>query len=104
MSHDNVEVVTRWFELVRRGDTEAALQFVDPAGETREGPELPGATSYFGHAGAIMAYENWAEQWDDFSMELEELVDAGSEVVLVTRHRGTGRASGCPSRTWLLTC
>jgi ketosteroid isomerase-like protein len=27
-------------------------------------------------------------------MELEELFDAGSDVVLVTRHHGTGRASG----------
>jgi ketosteroid isomerase-like protein len=57
MSQENVEVVTRWFELLCRGDAEAALQYVDPAVETLEGPELPGATSYFGHAGVMMAYE-----------------------------------------------
>ena len=99
MSQDNVEVVTRWFGLLCRGDAEAALQYVDPAVETREGPELPGAASYFGHSGVMVAYHNWVDQWDDFSMELEELVDAGSDVVLVTRHHGTGRASGVPVET-----
>jgi ketosteroid isomerase-like protein len=99
MSHQNVEVVMRWFELIGRGETEAALQYVDPAVETHEGPELPGATSYFGHAGLAMAYDHWAGHWDDFRMELKELVDAGSDVVAVTRHHGTGRASGVAVQT-----
>ena len=41
-----------------------------------------------------MAYQHWASQWDDFRVELEELIDAGRDVVAVTRHHGTGRASG----------
>jgi ketosteroid isomerase-like protein len=32
-------------------------------------------------------------------MELTELIDAGNDVVLVTRHYGTGRASGAPVQT-----
>jgi ketosteroid isomerase-like protein len=99
MSQENVEVVMRWFERLGRGEAEAALQYVHPAVETHEGPELPGAASYFGHAGLARAYEHWAEQWDDFRMELEELVDAGSDVVAVTRHHGTGRASRVPVQT-----
>ena len=84
----------RWFELVGRGEHEAALQYVDPAIETHEGVELPGAASYFGHAGLAMAYEHWASQFDDLRIELKELIDAGRDVVAVTRHYGTGRASG----------
>jgi ketosteroid isomerase-like protein len=94
MSQENVEVVMRWFELLGRGEHEAALQYVDPAIETHEGVELPGAASYFGHAGLAMAYDHWASQWDDLRIELKELIDAGSDVVAVTRHHGTGRASG----------
>jgi ketosteroid isomerase-like protein len=41
-----------------------------------------------------MAYDHWASQWDDLRIELKELIDAGSDVVAVTRHHGTGRASG----------
>jgi ketosteroid isomerase-like protein len=99
MSQQNVEVVTRWLDFLVRGETEAALQYVDPAVETHEGPELPGAASYSGHAGLATAYDHWADQWDDFRIELVELVDAGSDVVAVTRHHGTGRASGVPVQT-----
>jgi ketosteroid isomerase-like protein len=94
MSLENVEVVRHWFELLDRGDTEAMMRYVDPAIETIEGPELPGASSYVGHAGLAAAYEHWTSQFDDFRMELTEVIDAGSDVVAVTRHRGTGRASG----------
>jgi ketosteroid isomerase-like protein len=51
MSQETAEVVRRVFELFDRGDTETLLRYVDPAIETNEGPELPGAASYFGHAG-----------------------------------------------------
>lgn len=99
MSQEDIEVVTRWFEFLERGDAEAAFELVDPAVETHEGPELPGAASYSGRAGLALAYDHWAEQWENFRMELLELVDAGRDVVAVTRHHGTGRASGVPVET-----
>jgi ketosteroid isomerase-like protein len=94
MSRENVEIVRRCFERFGRGESEAALQYVDPAIETHEGVELPGAASYIGHAGLATAYDHWASQFDDLRIELTELIDAGSAVVAVTRHHGTGRASG----------
>jgi ketosteroid isomerase-like protein len=94
MSQENVQLVMRCFELFNRGETEAVLQWVDPAIETTEGDELPGGARYVGHAGLATAYEHWAGQWDDFRMEVEETIDAGDEVVMVTRHHGRGRASG----------
>jgi ketosteroid isomerase-like protein len=106
MSQEDLEVVRHWFELFSRGEHEAALRYVDPAIETHEGAELPGATSYFGHAGLAMAYEHWASQFDDLRIELEELIDAGSDVVAVTRHHGRGRASGVTVETvvaWVFT-
>lgn len=99
MAQENVEVVRSWFERFARGDSEEALEYIDPAIETFEGPELPGASAYSGHAGLVAAYEHWAGQWDDFHMELEELIDAGRDVVAVTRHHGTGRASGAAVET-----
>jgi ketosteroid isomerase-like protein len=94
MSPENAEIVKRCFELIGRGEREAARRYVDPAVETHEGVELPGAASYFGHAGLAMAYDHWASQFDDLRIELKELIDAGSAVVAVTRHYGTGRVSG----------
>jgi ketosteroid isomerase-like protein len=94
MSRENVELVRRCFDLFGGGEIEAVLQHVDPAVETIEPPEIPGSATYRGHSGLAVAYRHWATQWDDFRVELEELIDAGSDVVAVTRHHGTGRASG----------
>jgi ketosteroid isomerase-like protein len=94
MSQDNLDIVRRCFDLFGRGEREAVLRHVHPAIETIEGAELPGAATYFGHAGLAEAVDHWASQWNDFRMELTELIDAGSDVVAVTRHYGTGRASG----------
>jgi ketosteroid isomerase-like protein len=94
MSLENVELVRRCFELFQRGETEALLRYVDPAIETIEAADLAGAESYIGHAGLAKTYDHWAAQWDDFRVELTELIDAGRDVVAVTRHHGTGRASG----------
>ena len=99
VSQENVQLVTHCFELFNRGEREAMLRYVDPGIETNEGVELPGATSYLGPEGVATAYEHWARQWDDFRMELTEVIDAGNDVVLVTRHHGTGRASGAPVQT-----
>ena len=94
MSQENVEVVQRCFGLFGRGETEALLAHIDPTIETIEPREIPGSSTYRGYEGLAMAYEHWAAQWDDFRVELEEQVDAGSDVVAISRHRGTGRASG----------
>jgi ketosteroid isomerase-like protein len=106
MSQENVEVVSRWFDLVSQGDRRAALQYVDPAIETREGPDLPGAGTYLGHAGLEKAYEHWAGQWAELRIELEELIDSGGDVIAITRHHGTGRASGVTVQaliSWVFT-
>jgi hypothetical protein len=63
MSEENVQLVMRCFDLFNRGEMEAMLRYVDPAIETNEGVELPGATRYVGHAGLALAYEHWASQW-----------------------------------------
>jgi ketosteroid isomerase-like protein len=48
------------------------------------------------HAGPATAVDHWASQWDDFRVELTELIDARRDVVAVTRQHGAGRASGVP--------
>jgi uncharacterized protein len=96
MSQENVEIVRRCFGLFGRGETEALLAHIDPAIETIEPREIPGSNTYRGYDGLAVAYEHWAAQWDDFRVELEELVDAGSDVVAISRHRGKGRTSGVP--------
>ena len=52
------------------------------------------ASEYRGHAGFAEWLENWDAAWSDFSMQPEEFVDAGDQVVSICRMTATGRGSG----------
>jgi ketosteroid isomerase-like protein len=58
-------------------------------------PEVPDAKSYEGRAGIAEAFEDWPSQWEDFRMDLLEIVDVSdTQVVSIARQRGRGAHSG----------
>jgi ketosteroid isomerase-like protein len=95
MSQEWVDLVRLGFEAIERGDmamfdgmTTEDLVLVQP-------PEVPDTKTYEGRGAIVDALEDWPNQWEDFRMDLIEIIDAGDEVaVSVTRHRGRGRESG----------
>jgi ketosteroid isomerase-like protein len=95
MSQEWVDLVRLGFEAIDRGDmavfdgmTTEDLVLVQP-------PEVPDSKTYEGRGAIVDALEDWPNQWEDFRMDLIEIIDAGDEVaVSVTRHRGRGRESG----------
>jgi uncharacterized protein len=94
MSQENVDAVRRCFELFARGDYRATLAYFDPAVETVEPTEMPDAASYVGYEGLAQAFSHFAGAWAAYSVELEQLRDAGDRVLAVARYRATGKASG----------
>jgi ketosteroid isomerase-like protein len=38
--------------------------------------------------------ERWASAFDELTVTVEEIIDAGDQVVVVTHHEGRGRESG----------
>jgi ketosteroid isomerase-like protein len=102
MSRENVEVVRRGYDAYDRGDIAAALDTFHPEIEWKQ---LEQPESAFGHEGVLRAWDEWSEPFDDdLRAEVEELIDAGEDVVAVVRHRGTGRQSGVEldMRTYLV--
>jgi ketosteroid isomerase-like protein len=111
MSQENVEVVRRGFELLaeglRRGDPgytfDACVRegIVTPdiavnAG-VRGGVGVAGIDDVVGRDGWIEFMGSWSEDFEEFTIEAEEIIDAGDDrVVVISRNRGTGRASGAP--------
>jgi ketosteroid isomerase-like protein len=104
MSMENVEIVRSAFgsfkASVKRGDfrfpdaIEAGL--VDPDFEWVPATEVTGET-YRGSDGFARFMETWTEDFDHWSIELEQLVDAGGEqVVAIARQDATGKESGAP--------
>jgi ketosteroid isomerase-like protein len=99
MSKQNVEVVRWVYEAVAARDTGAVLALYDPDVEV-DFSRSPFATVlnrsvYRGHSGIRSLFrERQEEAWKDVDDDLDELVDAGEQVVCVVTSRGRGRASG----------
>jgi len=95
MPEDFAELIRASFDAVARGDTDFLVASSDPEIEIVEPTRLLGATTYRGHAGLRAALDNWAGQWDDFGVDIERMIPAGAErVIVVARHHGRGKASG----------
>ena len=104
MSQENVELVRRGIEDVHvfwgmldeqvimdaRNDPAMALDL----GELCVGREA-----------VMSAGRRWWGTWEDYHLDAEELIDAGSSVVCVVRERGRGKGSGasverCGAQIW----
>jgi ketosteroid isomerase-like protein len=58
---------------------------------------VAGIGDVVGRDGWVEFMREWTEDFDDLTIEAEEIVDAGDDrVVVISRNRGTGRASGAP--------
>jgi ketosteroid isomerase-like protein len=92
MSRQNVELVRFGYEAYDRGDIDAALETFDPDVEWKQ-VEQP--TAVRGREGVLRAWEEWSDPFqDDLHASVEELIDAGDNVLAIVRHQGTGKQSG----------
>ena len=99
MSRENVEIIRRLFDAVARRDSETVLSLYDPEvefdgarhrwAEIAEGPAV-----VHGHEGIREWSRLYYGAWEDLEDEIEEVVDAGDQVVTIVTTRARGRASG----------
>jgi ketosteroid isomerase-like protein len=97
MSEENVEIVRRIYEAQDRRDAATVLALYDPeieADYSRVAYGDPAQEVCRGIDDLRALYRDWYEVWEDYRDELEELIDAGEQVVSVATGRGRGRASG----------
>ena len=99
MSQENVEIVRTLAEGFQRRQHERAFEFYDPEIEwdaSALGDDFPDiAGVYHGHEGVRTYWRNWLSAWSELRFEIQEIVDAGDEVVLlISNQRQWGRHSG----------
>jgi ketosteroid isomerase-like protein len=100
MSQENVEIVRHCFELFRRADYGATLAYFDPSVETVEPEEMPGAATYVGYEGLAEAFSHFADAWEGYTVEAEQLTAAGeNQVVASAKYHAIGKESGVPVET-----
>jgi ketosteroid isomerase-like protein len=111
MSQENVEIVRRVLELgqegIRRHDVGRAIDEgvatgliasnFEWRGGGRGGAAVVGVGDEVGREGIVEFMRTWTEDFSDFAIENEEVIDAGENgVVVIQRQIGTGKASGAP--------
>ena len=92
MSRENVEVVRRAFEYEKYGvgSRAEAEAIFDPDVVMTSIDEAP----KYGPDAMRDDFEQWASAWEELKVTLEEIIDAGDQVVVVAHHQGGGRSSG----------
>jgi ketosteroid isomerase-like protein len=103
MSQENVEIVRTLLQGFARRDHERAFDLYDPniewdASKT-EGINSDIAGVYHGHEGVRAYWRGWLSAWRDLDFELQDVLDAGDEVVaLIHKQRQWGRHSGIETK------
>ena len=96
MSDENVEIVRKAFEALAARGVEAGLEFVAPDGLWYTSPEWVEASEYRGHDGMRFLFSVWTDNFDDWTIDLSELLDAGDSVVALIEHGGTIKGTDVP--------
>jgi ketosteroid isomerase-like protein len=112
MSQENVEVVRRLFAAFQSVDVDnferrfdEVRELFDPKVEWVAAPHsLLASEEYRGYDGVRRFWIQFLSPWDDYGVEVDELIDAGDQVVAVMRLSGrTNELEVDGARSSLLT-
>jgi ketosteroid isomerase-like protein len=93
MSEENVEIVRRSADAFQRRDFPAVIECFDPDVEY-DMRIRPDGRICRGMDEVQKAFRTWLGTWDDYSINFEEVIDAGDNVVAVFTEAGRGKGSG----------
>lgn len=94
MSRENVELAQRGFERFLAGDVQAWLEMLSPDVEWHMAEDEPDARTLHGREGVLALLADTVATFDSFEFQVDEILDAGDSVVVVTRMRAVGKGSG----------
>ncbi len=92
MSRENVEIIRSSFSAFERGELDKVLAAMSDDLITHR-PALDDAI-FHGKEGFLQATADWIENFEDWTLTLQEFLDAGESVVVRTHQTGRGETSG----------
>ena len=97
MSRENLDTVRGVFDAWGEGDFRASVGHFDPNVVLVVGREFPDAGISLGPEAVRDYTTRFMQQWDGLTMAAEEIRHSGDTVLVRTRQRGSGKASGVES-------
>ncbi len=94
MSRERIELVRSGFEAWNSGDRQWVLDHMSPEVEWITPAEDPDPGHYRGFAELERFWEQWRVAVGQLSFEIEDVIDAGDNVVVIARRSGKGTTSG----------
>jgi ketosteroid isomerase-like protein len=94
MSQENVEIVLAAYEWGSQRRELNLNDVLEQDFEWHTRRDLPDAGVRKGGEGVARLREEWVEAFEDFHVDVDEVIDAGDHVVAVTRLCGCLRGSG----------
>ena len=105
MSEENVEVVRRAVEAYESEGLAGSMRYYAPEIEWFATPTAIDQATYRGHEGLRRLFGTFDAEFDELRFDLEELIEAGDQVIVTIRIGGQGRTSGASvDRTWSFLC
>jgi ketosteroid isomerase-like protein len=93
LSNNNVDILTRFFDLVLEGEMAAALELIHPECVLNEAAGLPYGGDYIGGEGFLKLWTVIAQDFD-LTVTSSQLHDAGEVVVAEMRAALRSKATG----------
>jgi ketosteroid isomerase-like protein len=90
----NAQVVRDAYATFSRGDIPALVGSFSEDIDWEVTSVLPQGGTFHGRDGAGQFFQRVGELWEDLSVEVSELLDAGDQVVAIGHIRGTRRGQG----------
>jgi len=91
MSQENVEVVSRWLWAFENSE-DIFRELTHP--DIEWAPFEENHTVFHGIDGAMRIRHGWLEPWAEHNVRIEDLIDAGEQVVAVVHLTARGATSG----------
>jgi ketosteroid isomerase-like protein len=103
-SPKDLDLVRRTYDAFNRRDMDTILAGFHPDAEWHPILADLGGGVYRGHDGIRTMLEEIDETWDAFQSDVQDVVDAGDDLVFVfTRSQGRGKASGVTAELSVVT-
>jgi ketosteroid isomerase-like protein len=93
MSQRDVDRLRAVWDAWNRGEFDLSMLDPEVVFEETVLPDDAGEM-YRGHEGVLRAWARWAEAWEEFTTEVEQIVDAGERLVSIHTVNLQGKHSG----------